>query len=236
MSRSHNFERIFISVFIHFVIPNDTNLEEFSQPGVIEDRFHDMIQSFKDTDILFNIKEVQIVIHEEWAAGRDNKVMRQTLYKGDNRDLNFYMIGQVDSDARIVAPIDPVTGAYCTPPFQSDTWITEQIGDIHQDGCIYSTSSTMNYEAVQGVTYYWAGLCRKPGQCEKSIDKSQFMNLYRKIASMRFVPVPRTFISSETEIGRAHDKEYLCHNTPCFNELLHLVLNIEELKVRYAVL
>ncbi|PHH66661.1 hypothetical protein CDD81_6498 [Ophiocordyceps australis] len=144
---------IYIDVFLHVVVKSLKSLraEKFKQRGKTEDEFNYLLTPIMHKGIKFVIKSMDLTVDAFWASGRDNKIMRQTLHKGDNRDLNFYMVDELSADSKTIEPINSNTKVYCSPPPNSAAWREEQIGEPVLDGCIISVGmSPGNVTAAMG--------------------------------------------------------------------------------------
>ncbi|RDA91357.1 hypothetical protein CP533_0020 [Ophiocordyceps camponoti-saundersi (nom. inval.)] len=175
----HN-EPIYIDVFIHFIIRSIENLSSFNQPGVIEEAFQYSMTPTHGLNVTFTIKYVQIIVHNDWAVGRNNSNMRKRLHMGDNRDLNVYFIEQVINDTERVSPIDPSRRVYCTSPLGYPRWAAEDVGFPHQDGCIIALDSSFTSEATLTSIFQelqrWFGFCSEDGSTTWKFDNERVQN------------------------------------------------------------
>ncbi|PHH81607.1 hypothetical protein CDD82_357 [Ophiocordyceps australis] len=149
-----------IDVFLHVVVISKSSLRarRFNTKGDLESEFHHIVLQAAQTGIIFNIKSIDLTIDATWATGQHNEQMRKALHKGDNRDLNFYMIDELDNSEIGYAPIPKSTHTYCTPPPLGEVWKAERIGDPILDGCIVTTGTTQRTTSIS--MQRWIGTCK----------------------------------------------------------------------------
>ncbi|RDA84062.1 hypothetical protein CP532_0783, partial [Ophiocordyceps camponoti-leonardi (nom. inval.)] len=220
---------IFIDVFIHFIIKSIENLSPFNQPGVIEDAFQYSMKTTHGLNVTFTVKYVQIIVHNDWAVGRDNANMRRRLHMGDNRDLNLYFIERVSNQTTSVSPIDPSRRVYCTPPLGFPRWAVEDIGPLHQDGCIIALDSSFSSEETLSFVFQelerWFGFCPETGsKCPSpvNITSEDARVIHNIIAQTRFLPYPRATWKFDSERAQSP-----CENHRCFRELEFLFGSVD---------
>ncbi|PHH70589.1 hypothetical protein CDD82_7032 [Ophiocordyceps australis] len=208
--RQDSFGQHIIDVFLHVV---------YYDKGEIEGEFRHIISDVTAEGIIFIIKSIDLTIDGTWAVGRENEAMRKALHKGDNRDLNFYMIDDVPYDnTDRIAPLTGLNSMYCTPPPFSTAWGSERLGDPIIDGCIIGTGV---YKAdMADVFQRWLGTCDfKLGQCPRIGVWETVRRIHQRLAEHRYVPFPRGAVSPYSYIQGEVSRKRHCEHIDCFDDI-----------------
>ncbi|PHH58564.1 hypothetical protein CDD81_5211 [Ophiocordyceps australis] len=156
----HMLSEHYIDVFLHIIVLSKSSLraKRYKRKGELESEFRHLVQPLAETGIKFVVKSIDLTVDATWAMGKNNEAMRKALHKGDNRDLNFYMIDTLNGMDRDFAPLTRTLKTYCTPPSMSDVWKSERIGDPILDGCIVTTGVTQHTTSM--ALQRWIGTCK----------------------------------------------------------------------------
>ncbi|PHH60978.1 hypothetical protein CDD81_993 [Ophiocordyceps australis] len=225
LAKQDDFEPVFIDVFIHAILASSKTLSLVQNTFFLEQEFRKSTYELRQRGMQFVVKSVQVIVQPEWAAGRDNAGMRETLYQGDNRDVNFYILltKHLSPNPEQIRPLDPYINTYCSPPFDSLAWKRVSYGERNQDGCIYMPFvKSANTDFASIALTHWLGLCLEDA-CDKRLDEYSNGEIHHKLAMSRFVPTSRELTKPITLI-RVHKKQQnICQSMPCYRELEHLL-------------
>ncbi|PHH91397.1 hypothetical protein CDD83_652 [Cordyceps sp. RAO-2017] len=224
LGRQDGFEPLFMDAFIHIIVKSSDHVYLSNMPEFFERGFRQTSDELKRLGIIPIVKSVQAIVQPEWALGRDNAGMRESLHQGDNRDLNFYLLvsSNLDDRREMIRPLNASRNTYCSPPFESTAWETKTERETDQDGCI-STPFINNTAEVDGAALSrWLGLCEGVG-CKELPSQYPDKEVHDSLAKSRFVPTPRDLTRTTSHL-KAHDKKQdVCHDMPCYRELKWLL-------------